>query len=96
MEIGYKFTPKELNKFKKFKNPTINLKKDNIVKNGKYEIYLTKNIFNKLIEKGELKYKFSENRKKYYVQNGGNLGNIFKAILPHAIKFGRNYYRLLE
>ena len=27
--------------------------------------------------------------KKYYVQNGGNLGNIFKAILPHAIKFGK-------
>ena len=23
------------------------------------------------------------------MQNGGNLGNIFKAILPHAIKFGK-------
>ena len=27
--------------------------------------------------------------KNYYMQNGGNLGNIFKAILPHAINFGK-------
>ena len=89
MEIAYKFTPKELNKFKKFKNPTIILDKNKIIQNGKYKVHLTKNIFNKLIEKGELKYKFTDDRKKYYVQNGGNLGNIFKAILPHAIKFGK-------
>ena len=37
MEFAYKFTLKELNKLEKFKNPTINLKKDNIVKNGKYK-----------------------------------------------------------
>ena len=48
MEIAYKFTPKELNKFK---NPTITLDKNKIIKNGKYKVYLTKNIFNKLIEK---------------------------------------------
>ena len=32
MEVAYKFTPKEIQKLSKFKNPTINLKKDNIVK----------------------------------------------------------------
>ena len=95
MEIAYKFTPKEINKLSKFKNPSIVLKKDNIIKNGKYKIYLTKNMFNKLIEKGELKYTFSDKRKEYYMQNGGNLGNIFKAILPHAINFGKNYFQLL-
>ena len=58
MEIGYKFTVKEINKLSKFKNPSIILKKENIVKNGKYKIYLTKNMFNKLIEKGELKICF--------------------------------------
>ena len=42
-----------------------------------------------MIEKGELKYKFTDDRKQYYIQNGGNLGNVFKAILPHAIKFGK-------
>ena len=56
MEIAYRFTPKEKNKLSKFKNPSIVLKKDNIIKNGKYKIYLTKNMFNKLIEKGKLKY----------------------------------------
>ena len=46
-------------------------------------------MFNKLLEKGELKYVFTDKRKEYYIQNGGNLGNIFKAILPHAINFGK-------
>ena len=89
MDIAYKFTPKEINKLSKFKNPSIVLKKDNIMKNGKYKIYLTKNMFNKLLEKGKLKYVFTGKRKEYYVQHGGNLGNIFKAILPHAINFGK-------
>ena len=89
MEIGYKFTAKEIQKLSKFKNPSILLKKDNIIKNGKYKIYLTKNMFNRLLEKSELKYTFTDKRKEYYVQRGGNLGNIFKAILPHAINFGK-------
>ena len=89
MEISIKFTPKEINKLSKFKNPNIVLKKDNIIKNGKYKIYLTKNMFNKLLEEDKLKYTFTDKRKNYYMQNGGNLGNIFKAILPHAINFGK-------
>ena len=96
MEIGYKFTVKEINKLSKFKNPSIVLKKENIVKNGKYKIYLTKNMFNKLIEEGKLKYTFTDIRKEYYVLNGGNLGNIFKAILPHAINFGKKLLPALE
>ena len=89
MEIAYRFTPKEINKLSKFKNPSILLKKDNIIKNGKYKIYLTKNMFNRLLEEGKLKYTFTDKRKEYYIQSGGNLGNIFKAILPHAINFGK-------
>ena len=46
-------------------------------------------MFNRLLEKVELKYVFADKRKGYYTQNGGNLGNIFKAILPHAINFGK-------
>ena len=89
MEIAYKFTPKEINKLSKFKNPSIVLKKNNIIKNGKYKIHLTKNMFNRLLEKDELKYVFTNKRKEYYMQNGGNSGNIFKAILPHAINFSK-------
>ena len=89
MEIGYKFNVKEINKLSKFKNPSILLKKDNIVQNGKYKIYLTKNMFNKLIEKGELKYVFTDKRKEYYIQQGGSLATIFKSLSPHLIKFGK-------
>ena len=46
-------------------------------------------MFNKLLEEGKLKYTFTDKRKEYYIQHGGNLGNIFKAILPHAINFGK-------
>ena len=72
MEISYKFTPKEIQKLSKFKNPSILLDKDKIVKDGKYKIYLTKNMFNKLLEKGELKYVFTNKRKEYYAQQGGS------------------------
>ena len=89
MEIAYRFTPKEINKLSKFKNPSILLKKDNIIKNGKYKIYLTKNMFNKLLEKGELKYAFTDKRKEYYVQQGGSLATILKSLSPHLIKFGK-------
>ena len=89
MDIAYKFTPKEIQKLSKFKNPSIILKKNNIIKNGKYKIYLTQNMFNKLIEKGELKYTFTDKRKEYYVQQGGSLATIFKSLSPHLIKFGK-------
>ena len=89
MEIGYKFTVKEINKLSKFKNPSIVLKKENIVQNGKYKIYLTKNMFNKLIEEGKLKYVFTDKRKEYYIQQGGSLATIFKSLSPHLIKFGK-------
>ena len=89
MEIAYKFTPKEIKKSSIFKNPSIVLKKDNVVKNGKYKIYLTKNMFNRLLEKGELKYAFTDKRKEYYMQQGGSLATIFKSLSLHLIKFGK-------
>ena len=42
MEVSYKFTPKEIQKLSKFKNPSIILRKENIVKNGKYKFILLK------------------------------------------------------
>ena len=32
MEIGYKFSPKEIKKLSKFKNPSVIFRKENIVK----------------------------------------------------------------
>ena len=90
MEIAYKFTPKEMQKLSKFKNPFVILRKENIVKNGKYKIHLTKNMFNKLLEEKQLKYVFTDKRKQYYVQQGGSLASIFKSLSSHLIKFGKN------
>ena len=35
MEIAYRFTPKEIQKLSKLKNPSIVLKKDNIIRKWK-------------------------------------------------------------
>ena len=75
MEIAYRFNNKEIEKLKKYKNPSIILKKENILKNGKYKLHSTIAMFNKLLERGEL---------NYYLQQGGSLADIFKAILPYA------------
>ena len=79
MEVSHKFTSKEIQKLSKFKNPSIILRKVNIVRNGKYKIHLTKNMFNKLLEEKQLKYVFTDKRKLYYsnqIRNG--LGEFFK------------------
>ena len=93
MEIGYKFTPKEIQKLSKFKNPSIVLKKDNIIKNYKYKIYLTKKMFNRLLEKDELKYTFTDKRKEYYIQQGGNLGIFLKLFYLMQLILEKNYYQ---
>ena len=83
MEIAYRLNNKEIEKLKRYKNPSILLKKSNILKNGKYKLHLTIGMFNKLLEKGELRYVFTDKRKNYYLQQGGSLGDIFKAFVPY-------------
>ena len=46
-------------------------------------------MFNKLIEKGELKCTFTDKRKNYYLQQGDSLSDIFIAILPYAKDFAK-------
>ena len=79
MDISYRLNNSEIEKLKKYKNPSISLKKDNILKNGKYKLHLTFGMFNKLLENGELKYTMTDKRKQYYLQQGGSLSDIFKA-----------------
>ena len=95
MDISYRLNNSEIEKVKKYKNPSILLKKDNILKNGKYKLHLTVGMFNKLVEKGELRYVFTDKRKQYYIQNGGSLANIFKAILPYAKDFAKKIIPVL-
>ena len=56
MDISYRLNNNQIEKLKRYKNPSVLLKKDNILKNGKYKLHLTIGMFNKLIEKGELQY----------------------------------------
>ena len=49
MDISYRLNNSEIKKFKKYKNPSIILKKGNILKNGKYKLHLTIGMFNKLL-----------------------------------------------
>ena len=83
MDISYRLNNSEIKKLKKYKNPSIILKKENILENGKYKLHLTIGMFNKLLEQGQLKYTFTDKRKNYYIQNGGSLANIFKAFVPY-------------
>ena len=89
MDISYRLNNSEIEKLKKYKNPSILLKKSIILKNGKYKLHLTVGMFNKLIKEGQLKYVFTDKRKEYYLQQGGSLANIFKAILPYAKDFAK-------
>ena len=83
MDISYRLNNSEIEKLKKYKNPSIILKKENILKNGKYKLNLTIGMFNKLLEQGQLKYTFTDKRKQYYLQQGGSLASIFKAFVPY-------------
>ena len=47
------------------------------------KLHLTVGMFNKLLEKGELRYVFTDKRKNYYLQKGGSLGDISKAFVPY-------------
>ena len=89
MDISYRLNNFQIEKLKKYKNPSIILKKENILKNGKYKLHLTIGMSNKLIKEGQLKYVFTDKRKNYYLQQGGSLGDIFKAILTYAKDFAK-------
>ena len=40
IEIGYDFNTKDINKIKKYKNPTLNIFKNKLNDNSKYKIFL--------------------------------------------------------
>ena len=94
MDISYRLNNSEIEKLEKHKNQSILLKRGNILKNGKYKLHLTVGMLNKFLEKGELRYVFTDKRKNYYLQKRGSLGDIFKAILPYAKDFAKKLYLL--
>ena len=68
IEIGYNFDNKNLNKIKKYKNPTLDIYKNKLNNKSKYKIFLNKTQFNNLLKSNSIKYKLTDSRKnkKYY------------------------------
>ena len=84
IELGYDFLKKDLNKIQKFKNPTLDITKNKINKNSNYKIFLNKTQFNNLIKNGMIKYRLTDAKKRYNIQSGDGLADIFKMVLPYA------------
>ena len=84
IEIGYNFDKKSLDKIKKFKNPVLDIQKNKIKKNSIYKIFLNKTQFNNLLENNMNKYKLTDTKKRYNIQSGDGLADIFKMVLPYA------------
>ena len=84
IQIGYNFDKKQLDKIKKFKNPVLNIHKNKINKNSNYKLFLNKTQLNRLLENSMIKYKLTDAKKRYYIQSGDGLAEIFKMVLPYA------------
>ena len=89
IEIGYNFLKKDLNKIQKFKNPTLDVVKSKLNNNSKYKIFLNKTQFNNLLDKGFIKYKLTDLKKRMNIQKGDGIGsllsmafNMIKPALP--------------
>ena len=89
IELGYNFLKKDLDKIKKFKNPILDINKNKLNKNSKYKIFLNKTQFNNLLDKGFIKYKLTDSKKKQNVLIGDGIGsllsmafNMIKPALP--------------
>ena len=82
IEIGYNFLKKDLNKIRRFKNPTLDIDKNRIRKNSNYKIYLNKNQYNNLIEKGNIKYKLTDAKKRINIQSGDGIASLIQMALP--------------
>ena len=76
IEIGYNFLKKDLNKIQEFKNPTLDIVKSKLNKNSKYKIFLNKTQFNNLLDKGFIKYKLTDSKKKQNILVADGIGSL--------------------
>ena len=76
IEIGYNFIKRDLDKVKRFKNPTLHIDKSKINKNSKYKIFLNNTQFNRLLDQGFIKYKLTDSKKKKNILVSDGIGNL--------------------
>ena len=82
IEIGYNFLKKDLNKIRKFKNPTLDINKNRIKKNSNYKIFLNKNQYNNLLQNGNIRYKLTDAKKRMNIQVGDGIASLIQMALP--------------
>ena len=82
IEIGYDFNIKNINKIKKYKNPTLDIYKNKLNDNSKYKIFLNKTQFNNLLKNNSIKYKLTNARKNKNIMIGDGIGSLISMALP--------------
>ena len=85
IEIGYDFNIKDINKIKKYKNPTLDIFKNELNDNSKYKIFLNKTQFNNLLKNKSIKYRLTDSKKMIGDGIGSLLSmalNMIKPALP--------------
>ena len=78
IELGHSFLKKDLDKIQKFKNPTLYINKNKLNKNSKYKIFINKTQFNNLLEKGFIKHKLTDSKKRMNIQKGDGIENLLR------------------
>ena len=76
IEIGYNFLKKDLDKIQKFKNFSLDIVENKLNRNSKYKIFLNKTQSNNLLDKGFIKYKLTDSKKRMNIQKGDVIGNL--------------------
>ena len=82
IEIGYDFNIKDINKIKKYKNPTLDIFKNKLNDNSKYKIFLNKTQFSNLLKNNCIKYKLTNARKNKNTMIGDGIGSLLSMALP--------------
>ena len=90
IEIGYDFNVKDINRIKKYKNPTTDINKNKLNDNSQYKIFLNKTQFNNLLKNNSIKYKLTDSKKNKDIIIGDEIGNLlglaFNMIKPALAK----------
>ena len=63
IEVDYNFSIEDLNKIRKFRNPTLDIEKEKLNEISKYKIFLNMTQFNNLLQNKNIKYKLSDSKK---------------------------------
>ena len=94
IEFGYDFNIKDINKIRKYKNPTLDIYKNKLIDNSKYKLFLNKTQFNNLSKNNNIRYKLTDSKKNKNIMIGDGIGNLsglaFNMIKPALPKIASN------